>query len=180
MSVPEDFAGIEGAPSDAPPEALLPPDAEPAAPKRGRPKGSKTRKHRKTTTAAARAPRPLSRKAAVKAMLSSVGQVWHFTEMARGHEAFSEDYPTCGSVLLAQADDIAGSLSALAQQDASVARWLDAMMTGGGWGGVILATWPVAQSILQAHVMPGLARRREQVEVPESEQAWSGPEPTIP
>ncbi len=112
-------------------------------------------------------------------MLETVGNVWHLSEATRGHEPLSEDYPTCGSVLVEQADDIATNLNLLAQTDPNVYRWLDRMMAGGGWGGVVLATWPVAQAVLQSHVMPAVTRRRELAEV-EAEPAGEGEWPSGP
>lgn len=150
----------------------LEPDADPK-PKRRRRKAA-TRKPRQPSN------RPPSLRAPIKAMLETVGGVWHMSEATRGHEPLSEDYPTCGSVLLAQADDIATNLNALAQTDPNVYRWLDRMMTGGGWGGVVLATWPVAQAVLQSHVMPAVVRRRELVEVEEGQEGpWSPEPPTV-
>jgi len=152
-------------------ETLLAPDVAPK-PKRGRPKGRKTRRRSPTPRSTPRVP---SRKTAIKAMLETVGNVWHISELTRGHEPLGPDFATCGSVLLAQADAIATNLNTLAQQDEGVARWLDAMMSGGGWGGVVLSTWPVAQAVLAAHVMPGISRRREAAaaaSVP-PEEPWS-------
>lgn len=149
-------------------------DAEPK-PKRRYKKRSTAKRTRQPSN------RPPSLRAPLKAMLETVGGVWHMSEATRGHEPLSEDYPTCGSVLMAQADDIATNLNTLAQTDPNVYKWLDRMMSGGGWGGVVLATWPVAQAILQSHVMPAVSRRRELAEVPEegSEGPWSPEPPTV-
>ncbi len=117
--------------------------------------------------ARARAPRasstkPPSLRAPLQAMLETVGGVWHMSELTRGgHVMLDESFPTCGSVLVAQAPSIATNLNTLAASDPNVYRWLDRMMAGGGWGGVVLACWPVAQSVLAAHVMPAMQRRRE-------------------
>jgi hypothetical protein len=134
------------------------------------------RKYRKRKTTRTRTPsnKPPSLRAPVKAMLETVGSVWHMSELTRGHVPLDENYPTCGSVLLAQADLIATNLNTLAQADPTVYKWLDRMMSGGGWGGVVLATWPVAQAVLAAHVMPRL--QREEPEPEEASQTWP-PEP---
>jgi hypothetical protein len=169
-----DALGVENLePGDEPAEALLAADPEPAKP-RGRPRGSKTRKRRKPATTRKAPPRPPSRKTAIKAMLESAGGVWNISETLRGH-----DEPTCGAVLVMQADQIATNLNTLAQQDEGVARWLDAMMTGGGWGGVVLSTWPVVQAILAAHVMPTITRRREAAAAAAAEQEATWP-PDVP
>jgi len=139
-------------------EGTLEPDEAPKA---------KRRYKKRKTTRAPRTPsnKPPSLRAPVKAMLETIGSVWHMSELTRGHIALDENYPTCGSVLLAQADLIATNLNTLAQADPTVYKWLDRMMSGGGWGGVVLATWPVAQAVLAAHVMPRFVR--EEVEEPE-------------
>lgn len=130
----------------------------------------KRRSPRKRTTKR-RAPRqtsnkPPSLRGPIKAMLETIGGVWHIQELMRGHEPLDENHPTCGSVLLEQADSIATNLNTLAQTDPNVYRWLDRMMTGGGWGGVVLATWPVGAALLQAHVMPRFQRQAEEEGVP--------------
>jgi hypothetical protein len=105
-------------------------------------------------------------------MLETVGSVWHMQELMRGHFPLDESHPTCGSVLLEQADQIATNLNTLAQTDPNVYRWLDRMMTGGGWGGVVLSTWPVAAAVLQAHVMPRFQRTEEEVPEETETAAW--------
>jgi len=132
-------------------EAGLEPDAAPK-PKRRYKKRKTTRGPRAAST------KPPSLRMPIKAMLETVGQVWHMSELTRGHVQLDENYPTCGSVLLACSDSIATNLNTLAQTDPNVYRWLDRMMAGGGWGGVVLATWPVAQAVLAAHVMPRFER----------------------
>jgi hypothetical protein len=146
----------------------LEPDAAPKA---------KRRYRKRKTTRAPRTPsnKPPSLRAPVKAMLETVGSVWHMSELTRGHVPLDENYPTCGSVLLAQADLIATNLNTLAQADPTVYKWLDRMMSGGGWGGVVLATWPVAQAVLAAHVMPRFVRE-EGEPIEEGPQQWP-PEP---
>jgi hypothetical protein len=149
----------------------LEPDESPT-PKR------RTTKRKTTKRRAPRQPsnKPPSLYGATKAMIDTVGQVWHMSEATRGHVQLDEDYPTCGSVLMAQSESIARNLNTLAQSDPNVYKWLDRMLHGGGWGGVVLATWPVAQAILAAHVMPGLQRRREGIEEtaePEGPQPWA-------
>jgi hypothetical protein len=145
------------------------------------------RRTTKRKTTKRRAPRQPSNKppslyGATKAMIDTVGQVWHMSEATRGHVQLDEDYPTCGSVLLAQSQSIAQNLNTLAQSDPNVYKWLDRMLHGGGWGGVVLATWPVAQAILAAHVMPGIAKRREgmieETVEPEGPQPWASEQPT--
>lgn len=84
----------------------------------------------------------------INAMLQMVGRVWSVRD------------DVCGGALLAQAPMIAQQLNALAQTDPKVYRMLSRMMSGGGWGGVILATWPVAASIAEHHIRPGLAKAR--------------------
>jgi hypothetical protein len=150
----------------------LEPDSEPK-PKRRYAKRKTARKSRAAST------KPPSLRTPIKAMLETVGGVWHMQEMMRGHYPLDESHPTCGSVLLEQADQIATNLNTLAQTDPNVYRWLDRMMAGGGWGGVVLATWPVAAAVLQAHVMPRFQRAEEEPsEGPEGiEQAWP-PEPS--
>lgn len=127
-------------------------------------------KRKGTARPRAASTKPPSLRAPIKAMLETVGTVWDASELLRGHAPLSEDYATCGSVLFAQADSIATNLNGLAQQDPTVYRWLDRMMTTGGWGGVALAAWPVAAAVLQAHVMPRMARRGETVEEQAGEQ----------
>lgn len=172
MSVRQsDLAGVENPNADdLDPEDLLPKDAAPPTErKRGRPRGSKT-KRRTTTRKAPSTPRPPSRKVAIRAMLEQIGNVWNLTEAMRGHVD-----PTCGAILVAQADAIATNLNTLAQQDEGVARWIDGMMMGGGWGSVALSVWPVVMSILNAHVMPAVQRRRElamEVAEPEGPIEW--------
>ncbi len=147
----------------------LEPDSEPK-PKRRYAK----RKTAKRTRAAST--KPPSLRTPIKAMLETVGGVWHMQELMRGHEQLDESHPTCGSVLLEQADQIATNLNTLAQTDPNVYRWLDRMMAGGGWGGVVLATWPVAAAVLQAHVMPRFQRVEEELS-PQSEEPGWPPEP---
>ncbi len=126
----------------------------------------KRRSPKRRTKARTRTPRtsstkPPSLRAPLQAMLETVGGVWHMSELTRGHVQLDESFTTCGSVLVAQAPSIATNLNTLAASDPNVYRWLDRMMAGGGWGGVVLACWPVAQSVLAAHVMPAMQRRRE-------------------
>ena len=151
-------------------EAGLEPDEAPK-PKR------RYRKRKATARTLATSTKPPSLRAPVKAMLETIGSVWHMSELTRGHVQLDENYPTCGSVLLAQADLIATNLNTLAQADPTVYKWLDRMMSGGGWGGVVLATWPVAQAVLAAHIMPRLQRGAEESEAAE-EPVW-GPVPPI-
>lgn len=137
------------------------------------PKPKRRYRKRKTTRAPrATSTKPPSLRAPIKAMLETVGQVWHMSELTRGHVPLDENYPTCGSVLLACSDNIATNLNTLAQTDPSVYRWLDRLMTTGGWGGVALAAFPVAQAVLAAHVMSRFERRLEEGTEPEAEP-WS-------
>lgn len=141
-------------------------DDEPK-PKRRSPKKRRTTKRRSPSAST----KPPSLRVPIKTMLETIAQVWHLQELMRGHLPLDEDHPTCGSVLLEQADQIATNLNTLAQTDPNVYRWLDRMMTGGGWGGVVLATWPVGAAILTAHVMPRLQRGVEE----EPEPLQEGP-----
>lgn len=100
-------------------------------------------------------PRKASLEAPLREMLQTVGTVWNLAETAREHPS-----PSCGAILTEQAASIAAGLNAVALDDPTVYKWLDAMMTGGGWGSVVLATWPVAQAVLSYHVVPAVAARR--------------------
>lgn len=155
---------LERSSAEEAPEVEL--DAEPTPKRRSAPSSTPKRTRRKRGA-------PPSLKAPLRAMLETVGGVWHMSELTRGHEPLAEDFPTCGQVLVAQADDIATNLNALAQTDPNVYRWLDRMMTGGGWGGVVLACWPVAQAVLQSHVMPAISRSREELPEGEEGEPWS-------
>lgn len=139
-----------------------------AAPKPKR----KYRKRRTSTRTRGPSTKPPSLRAPIEAMLNTVGTVWDMSERTRGHVVLDEDYPTCGSVLLACSNQIATNLNTLAQADPNVYKWLDRMMTGGGWGGVVLSTWPVAQAVLAAHVMPRLERRSQAEPEPDEAEQW--------
>lgn len=150
-------------------EVELPKDAEPKPAKRVR---------NRSRSGGGRKP---SLEAPLRSMLETVGGVWHMSEATRGgHVELTPDLPTCGAVLVAQAPDIARALNLQAQADPNVYRWLDRMMTGGGWGSVVLATWPVAQAVLSAHVMAALERRRAEAQMAaEGEAEWpERPAPT--
>jgi hypothetical protein len=145
----------------------LPPDSQPKATRK-----RATRSHQRK--------KPASLEAPIRAMLETVGGVWHMSEATRGHLPVTDEFPTCGSVLIEQAPQIAKTLNTLANEDPNVYKWLSAMMTGGGWGSVILATWPVGQAVLAAHVIPAVQRRRgaEQIEA-EGPAEWPSEQPPV-
>lgn len=170
----------------------LTPDAEPASASRRSPK----------RTGGRRGGRKASLESTLRVELETVAMLWATAEASRD-EAIKEAtgierHPdkTCGEVLLSQAPKIANALHVLSQEDDRVYRWLSMTTAGGGWGGVVFATLPVAQAIMFAHVMPAAQRRaeaRRAAEWPEPERdddatyvgrhlrpAEPGPEPFTP
>jgi|SRR5215831_4518770 len=90
--------------------------------------------------------------------LMMIGRVWAVREsMIKDHP----QQPNCGEILIEQAPDIAESLFQLSKTNKTVKRWLESMMTGGGWAGVAFAVYPVAIAIRDNHMMPALRARRE-------------------
>jgi len=68
---------------------------------------------------------------------------------------------SCGLVLQKQSGPIAKALAAQAMQSPALMKWLDALTAPTGWIGIAIAVEPVAQAVIQHHVLPRFAARFE-------------------
>jgi hypothetical protein len=86
--------------------------------------------------------------------------------------------PICGGALKAAAPDIAAQANGVAMTDARFYRFLNNMLKGGGYGGLMLSVYPVLATVREHHVKPTIEKmraRRAGEEVPEEFQR---PEPS--
>jgi hypothetical protein len=117
----------------------------------GRPKGSP---NRSTTSKSG----TVLSETTIREGLMMIGRVWAV------RESIDKDHPqdpNCGEIFMTQVPDIASSLFQLSRTNKTVKRWLESMMTGGGWAGVAFAVYPVAIAIRDNHMMPALRARRQ-------------------
>ncbi len=78
--------------------------------------------------------------------------------------------PICGGALVSAAPDIAAQANLVAMEDARFYRFLNNMLKGGGYGGLLLSVYPVVATVREHHVRPAIERakaRRTGEEVPE-------------
>lgn len=143
-------------------------DTPPSQPKKPRAKstGRKTTGRRST---GARRGGKASLESTLKVELETVAMMWMASEHARDLALESAGVgarhgeKTCGEILHDQAGQIANALHVLSQDDARVYRFLSMASAGGGWGGVVFATLPVAQAMMFSHVLPSIQRRQQAV-----------------
>lgn len=70
--------------------------------------------------------------------------------------------PHCGGALQQQAKPIADALAVQALNSPRLMKWLEAITSPTGWIGIAIAVEPVAQAVVQHHVLPRFASRYEQ------------------
>lgn len=138
--------------TDATPEQPAPPvveaDTPPARGKRpttraGRREYDAARK-REPKDKAPRAPRPARSKPLKPRLLEAIGGVGLVVSVVHAGD---------GQAILAGAENLAGALDNLAQENDAVKRALEAALTGSAWGGVIIATAAIALPIMANHGM---------------------------
>lgn len=138
------------------------PDAVPKSVTAGPPKKPKTAPGRKRSLTGE-----------LEGLIGFAGGGWAFAEVATYVRANGtpppREEPNCGRVLQEQAHAIAEALNQVAQTNPGVYRFLAGLSKTGGWGGVMLAFFPVARSFNEHHVLPAVARRRTAVAVDQGE-----------
>jgi hypothetical protein len=151
---------------EPPPEKVeLEPDPQPK-PRRGRPPGVKDSRPRAPRTTPSRA----AKRTVAAVQRDPIGGVLlaTFVLVGKGWKAADD---VCGSAFLESAPDIARELGNMAAADDKVYDFLNTLTMGGGLA-VILATLPVAVTVVNHHVKPRWQKRREDA----AENATPGPE----
>lgn len=94
--------------------------------------------------------------------------------------------PICGRVVTQQAGDLAEAFERLARENSRIKRWIESMLVGGAWTGVLQASFPIVLTVAAHHgrINPEIAAAmgisvplrpsKPEPEQPQPEQ-WGGP-----
>jgi len=125
--------------------------------------------------------RPSGKRASAPRVSISIDKIE--TELARtfgfvGVFVYARDQ-TCGTAIIEGTADLAKSLRVLAEQNKSVRRVLEKMITGGAWSGVALAGASIAIPILRHHNLIPSNPLTEPVPIREEkkEEPFTAPQP---